>query len=97
MPAIKKPDWHNEPPPDPNFPSKSQVKRDYLALQELAMKLMHVRQARLDAIEMDERLRDAIHDLRKLKNSPARARQAQYVGKLLRDENLEPFQRALLP
>jgi ribosome-associated protein len=97
MPAIKKPSWQYEPPPDPNNPSKSQIKRDYLALQELAMKLINVRQARLDVIEMDDRLRDAIDELRRFKHLPARARQAQYVGKLLRDENLEPFRRALLP
>lgn len=97
MPAIKKPSWREEEPPDPNNPSKSQIKRDYLALQELAMKLIGARQARLDAIEMDDRLREAINELRRFKNQPARARQAQYVGKLLRDEDLAPFRKALLP
>ena len=97
MPAIRKPSWRVEEPPDPNHPSKSQIKRDYLALQDLAMKLVHVPPARLNAIEMDERLRDAISELLRMKKLPARARQAQYVGKLLRDVDLVPFQRALRP
>ncbi len=97
MPAIKKPSWRVEEPPDPNNPSKSQIKRDYHALQELAMKLIGVQQARLDAIDMDERLRDAITELRRMNKLPARARQAQYVGKLLRDVDLAPFRSALSP
>lgn len=92
---MKRPSWHTEPEPDPNNPSKSQVKRDYLELQDFGLKLMVLSQARLDAIEMDERLREALTELRRMSSPPARRRQSQYVGKLLRDVDLEPFRLAL--
>ncbi|WP_133164297.1 ribosome biogenesis factor YjgA [Solimonas fluminis] len=88
---------------DPDFnpdefyagPSKSQVKRDMLGLQEMGTALGELPQERLDALEMDERLREAFVELKRLKNGEARRRHMQFIGKLLRDEDPEPFQRAL--
>lgn len=93
---MKRPAWRDEPPPDPDNPSKSQIKRDFHELQEFALKLLTIPHARFEALEMDERLRDAVHELRMLKSLPARARQAQYIGKLLREVDLEPFRTAML-
>lgn len=89
---------------DPDFnpdefyagPSKSQLKRDMLSLQELGTAIGELPQAQIDAIEMDERLREAFLELKRLKQGEAKRRHMQYIGKLLRDENPEPFQRALL-
>jgi len=92
---MKRPSWFTEPERDPAHPSKSQVKRDLLALQDFGLELVKIPPARLEEIEMDERLREALAELRRLTNLPARKRQSQYIGKLLRDVDLAPFKRAL--
>jgi ribosome-associated protein len=92
---MKKQSWHEEPERDPLRPSKSQVKRDLLALQEFGLELLKIQPKRLEAIEMDDRLRAAIAELRRLTSHAARRRQVQFVGKLLREVDLEPFRKAL--
>jgi len=76
-------------------PSKSQLKRDMHGLQDLGMELLELTDAQLDNIEMDERLRDALRELRSLTSHEGRRRQAQYVGKLLRLADTGPFEIAL--
>lgn len=88
---------------DPDFdpdefyggPSKSQLKRDALELQELGAALEELPQDKVDAIEMGERLREALRELKRLKLGEARRRHLQFIGKLLREEDPEPFRRAL--
>lgn len=89
---MKRRSWHTEP--DPAYPSKSQVKRDLLDLQDFGRRLLDIPAARLAAIPMEDELRTALLELRRLAPS-ARRRQAQYVGKLLRGVDLEPFRREL--
>ena len=76
-------------------PSKTQIKKAMLELQDLGMELIELPQDRLDAIEMDERLREALHELKRITAHSARKRQMQYVGKLLRSEDPEPFRKAI--
>lgn len=76
-------------------PSKSQLKRDMHDLQDLGSALLELPDEQLDRIEMDERLRDALRELRRLTTHEARRRQSQYVGKLLRVADTAPFQKAL--
>lgn len=93
---MKKERWHTEPDPDPAFPSKSKVKRDYLDLQDFVLRLANsMPQERLNDIEMDERLRDALADLHRLKGNNAQRRQARFVAKLIDGADMEPFHRAL--
>ena len=86
---------HEEGPTEDEGPSKTQVKQSLHDLQDLGAALMELPEAQLDCIEMEERLRDALHELRRMSAHSARKRQTQYVGKLLRDIDLEPFHRAL--
>jgi ribosome-associated protein len=83
--------------PDTFFagPSKSQLKRDSHELQDLGTALQELPEDRVAEIEMDERLREALHELKRLKNGEARRRHQQYIGKLLREADPEPFRRAL--
>lgn len=76
-------------------PSKSALKRAMHELQDLGEALLELPDEQLDELGMDERLRDALHELRRISAHSARKRQVQYVGKLLRGVDLEPFQRAL--
>lgn len=76
-------------------PSKSQVKREMLELQALGPALLELPRERFEKIELDERLREALEELRRLKVHGARKRQMQYVGKLIRDADLAPIRAAL--
>lgn len=76
-------------------PSKTQVKQAMLDLQQLGMELLELPIDQFEAIEMDDRLRGAFEELRRITSFGARKRQMQYVGKLLRAEDAEPFRQAL--
>lgn len=86
-----------EPEPDafPDGPSKTQLKRVSTGLQDLSIALLDLPDAQLDQIEMDEQLRDALRELRNIRSHGAKRRQAQYVGKLMRNADEAPLQRAL--
>lgn len=76
-------------------PSKTQVKDEMLDLQELGTALLEIPAARFARIPMNERLRDAFAELQRISSFGARKRQAQFIGKLLRDDNSEAFRKLL--
>jgi ribosome-associated protein len=85
-----------DPPVEYDGPSKSQVKRDFHALQDLGLELLELSDATLAALIDDERLLGALRELRRVRDQRgARKRQVQYVGKLLRDEDITPLRAAL--
>jgi ribosome-associated protein len=79
----------------PERPSKSQRKRDAHAAQDLGEALIRMRDAELDALGLPERLTDAVREARRIKSRAGGARQRQYIGKLMRDIDLEPIRAAL--
>lgn len=87
----------NPPPPkDPDQGlSKTQLKAEMQELQALATALLDLPDPQLDEIEMADNLREALRELRKLKTYEARRRQAQYVGKLVRDADPQPMREAI--
>ncbi|MFL6699890.1 MAG: ribosome biogenesis factor YjgA, partial [Vitreoscilla sp.] len=50
---------------------------------------------RLDKLKIDERLRDAIDELRRTRSFEGKRRQVQYIGKLMKHENPEPLREAV--
>jgi 5-(carboxyamino)imidazole ribonucleotide mutase len=78
-----------------NGPSKSALKRAALAAQRLGEELILLKDADLDALALPERLSDAIRQARRIRSRAAGARQRQYIGKLMREIDLEPIQAAL--
>lgn len=76
-------------------PSKSARKREALAAQKLGEELILLRDADLDALELPERLSEAIRQARRIRSRAAGARQRQYIGKLMREIDLEPILAAL--
>ncbi len=76
-------------------PSKSQRKREMLALQEMGAALVGLPAGRLERIEMPEALRGAIREARRLTQHEARRRQMQYIGRLMRDADPAPIREAL--
>ena len=76
-------------------PSKSARKREQTELQALGEQLAELPDELLDSLELDERLREAITDLGRMRAHEALRRQRQYIGKLMREVDPEPI-RALL-
>jgi ribosome-associated protein len=75
--------------------SKSQVKRDMLALQSLGEQLVVLTLNQISSIEMPQDLREAVLFAKTLKMGEARRRQMQYIGTLMRDADPEPIRKAL--
>ena len=76
-------------------PSKSQRKREALALQELGETLVTLKPAQLDKIPLTEELRVAVLAARQMTQRGARKRQLQYIGRLMREIDPEPIRVAL--
>lgn len=76
-------------------PSKSQIKREMQALQDLGAKLTTMRPDQLDQIPITPQLRQAIDQYNKLKAHEACRRQLQFIGKIMRHEDAEEIQQTL--
>jgi ribosome-associated protein len=87
-------DTNNEPD-EYSGPSKSQVKREMTALQDLGAELVALSKDRLAKIDMPERLRDALLDAQRFTKHEAKRRQMQYIGKIMRDIDAMPLQAAM--
>ena len=74
--------------------SKSEIKRDAEQLKKLGAKLVELTQTNLEKIPLDEILLDAVELAQRLQKE-AKRRQLQYIGKLLRNIDVEPIQEAL--
>ncbi len=81
-------------------PSKSQIKREMKALQELGEKIADLSSSQLASLSLPEELLDAINQARIMKHNEARRRQFRFIGKLLRhadhdaiNEQLEQFNK----
>jgi|GEM_PF-171882 len=81
--------------PDDYIKSKSQVKREMTALQNLGEQLVDMNDKQLATIPLDEALLHAIHQARKMPPREARRRQLQFIGKLMRAANHEEIQAAV--
>ena len=80
---------------DDTKPSKSARKRAYIALQKLGEELITLRESDLQAMPLDEELRDAVLEARRIKAHGALRRQKQYIGKLMGRIDPEPIREAL--
>ena len=69
--------------------SKSQVKREMDALQEVGKKLLSLSKNQLKKIEMSDTLKDAIEESGRIKQNEAKRRHLQYIGRVMRTEDHE--------
>ena len=79
-----------------DLPSKSQLKRDSDALQELGVELVNLKPTELAKVPLDEELADAIdlaHRLRGKKE--AWRRNLQFIGRLMRSRDIAEIEQAL--
>ncbi len=82
---------------DYDGPSKSQVKRDMLALQALGTEIVELTDAKFASIApiLPEKLRIATNDARSIRAHGGRKRQLQYIGRLMREVDPQPIRDAL--
>ncbi len=65
-------------------PSKSQRKRDMIALQKLGGQLVEQSAERLQKAALPEDLRNAVLECQRIKNREGHRRQLQFIGRLMR-------------
>ncbi|HET9861825.1 MAG TPA: ribosome biogenesis factor YjgA [Steroidobacteraceae bacterium] len=76
-------------------PSKSARKREAAAAQDLGERLIALKEAELVALDLPEKLFDAIVLAKRITSRGGLARQRQYIGKLMRDVDPAPIEAAL--
>ncbi|WP_326533779.1 ribosome biogenesis factor YjgA [Pseudorhodoferax sp.] len=74
--------------------SRTDMKRESDALQELGEELLELRADRLERLGLPEKLMDALAELRRITNFEGRRRQSQFVGKLMRKLDEEAVDQA---
>jgi ribosome-associated protein len=72
-------------------PSKSQKKRESTALQDLGVELVKLSKDRLSRMNLPERLYQELLEAQRLSAHGAIRRQMQFIGKLMRDVDVEPI------
>jgi ribosome-associated protein len=80
---------------DEEFVSKTQVKKEMTALQEMGVQLVDLPESQLDRIALNVTLKHAILEAKRITSHGARRRQMQYIGKLMRDVDPAPIRRQL--
>jgi len=75
--------------------SKSERKRQQLALQALGEQLIALKEAELAELALGDKLYEAVRVAASIKSHGALRRQKQYIGKLMREIDPEPIRSAL--
>ncbi len=71
--------------------SKSQRKREMTALQDMGAELVKLSRARLEKFDLPDNLLSAILEAQRLTSHGAIRRQMQFIGKVMRDVDIEPI------
>lgn len=76
--------------------SKSQLKREMHALQDLGKRMLELSNDQLDTLPISETLRRAIEESHRIRQNEARRRHLQFIGKVIRrEDDPEALQRAI--
>lgn len=73
--------------------SKSARKRDVEALQKMAVAIGELTDNQISKLNLPDNLLRAIEEYKKIKTNSALRRQAQYMGRLMRDIDPEEIKR----
>jgi ribosome-associated protein len=88
-------DDENADVPGDGRPSRSARKRQAEALQKLGVRLIALKSNELVALSLPEPLLEAVREAQRLRDRGALSRQRQYIGKLMREVDPEPIEKAL--
>ena len=78
-----------------NLPSKSELKRQMLALQEIGKKLLEMTPAQIKTLQLDDELLEALAEYKRIKSHEARRRHLQRIGKLMRNRDHAAIQAGM--
>jgi len=98
---VKKDYDQENTPPDKSLEqeiepkSKSQRKREMLALQDLGSELTKLPADQFEKISLPDDLHDAIVEARRIHQHGAHKRQLQFIGRLMRDIDASPIREQL--
>ena len=76
-------------------PSKSELKRQDRELRALGVQLVELPPAELEALDLPEKLFDAVTACRRITAHGARLRQEMYIAKVMRHVDVEPVRAAM--
>jgi ribosome-associated protein len=76
-------------------PTKGELKRQAMAIQDLADRLIAAPDSLVDGLNLPEKLADSIALARRITSRAALLRQRQFVGKLMRGIDCAPIRAAL--
>lgn len=71
------------------FISRSQKKRDSSALQKIGEEIANLAPAKLAKLPLTHDLQQAFQEYRKITNKEAKRRHLQYIGRLMREAQIE--------
>lgn len=91
MPKDKKP----VELPEEEFKSKTQIKQEMHELQSLGERILALKPAIIAELPISERLRLALEETKRIKSHNARKRHMQFIGKLMRDQQIDLLRQAV--
>ena len=80
---------------DDGIVSKTKRKQEMTALQSLGARLVDLPESQIAELPMEENLREAVLEAKRITSHEAKRRQMQYVGKLMRKIDPEPLRERL--
>jgi ribosome-associated protein len=83
------PEVNDHPPVDEDFVSKSQLKREMQAMQQLGERLVGLKPEQWEQFAFGEELRSALDESRRITSHNAMRRHIRRLGKLLKEEDAE--------
>jgi ribosome-associated protein len=75
--------------------SKTQRKKEMHELQKLGVELVALSAPQLENILLDEKLRNAVLEAKRIRSHEAKRRQMQYIGRLMREVDAAPIRAQL--
>jgi ribosome-associated protein len=80
---------------DENYKSKTAIKNEMAALQDIGKKLTELNADQIKQIPMTDELAKAIEESKRIHQREATRRHLQYIGKLMRRQDIEAIQHQL--
>ncbi|MRI34135.1 hypothetical protein EOPP23_14155 [Endozoicomonas sp. OPT23] len=77
------------------YVSKSELKRDMDELKDIGSRLMDMKPAMLDKLPLEDRLRRALDESKRITSYNARKRHLGFIGKLMKEQDIEPIKTFL--
>lgn len=80
---------------DEDYISRSEIKRQMEALKHLGKRITDLRPDQQEKVPMDATLRAAVAETRRITSNGALKRHMQYIGKLMRNADVDAIQAAI--